>query len=136
MTAKCVVAALLFAGVLAAPARAADNFAGTWDINGRVTLICSFMQKDKVLTGTCKGPLNQGPISGSVDGKWVNWIWNAKTADGVRLIGEFSGQWDLKNAVTGQWTDDTGAVTQAPAGVVIVRASGRQPFIATREPAK
>jgi hypothetical protein len=136
MTGKCIVAALLFAGVLAAPAFAADNFSGTWDINGRVRLICSFTQKDKVLTGNCKGPLDQGPISGNVDGKSVNWIWAAQTADSVPHIGEFSGQWDLKNAITGQWTEDTGATAQAPAGAVVIRPSGRQTFIATWEPAK
>ena len=122
-------AAILTATLLlcAAPAYAADTLSGTWAVQTQVPVTCSFTQKDKVLTGTCQGPSNQGPITGSVDGKKVTWSWTV-SANGLSFTREFSGQWDLKNAVSGQMK-----FTGLPAG-----AQTPEPitFTATRQPAK
>ena len=123
-----ILSSLLIVGAFAAPAFAADTMAGTWAIASTgIAPVCTFTLKGKVLSGDCKGPVNQGAISGSVDGKNVKWTWNAKNPQYPMVI-EFTGQWDLKDAVSGKWQAKT-----LPPGA---QDPGAMDFTATRQAAK
>ena len=102
-----LVPALLFAGVLTAPAYAATDISGTWQLTiaGGNTPSCTLTQKGKALSGTCSAQMS-GDAAGSINGKTVKWTWTV-SMNGMNFIREFSGQWDLKNTISGNLTFKT-----------------------------
>ena len=103
--------------------------------------ICDLIQKGDALSGRCHAR-QDGAIVGSVSGKIVKWTWTTTSPrpgwpDSVR---EFSGQWDLKNAISGNITFKTGDQTPPSSSVAAIGASfaAQLPsdFIATRQAGK
>ncbi len=86
----------------------AVNITGTWaiiamtnggwatgvDSHGQSPKSCTFQQTGDQLSGTCKTVFGQGPLTGSVKGRKIEWRWLYK-AGGVRDEGNY----DFKVAV-------------------------------------
>src|SRR5690348_5369969 len=99
---KTLPLAILIVSALAAPATsaaAAPSLTGKWVTapsgDGGAIILCNFTQKDNALSGDCSVTSNAGqgpfgPVSGSVNGKNVSWIWPR----GERSV-VYAGQWDL-----------------------------------------
>ena len=102
---KSVYAALAFFAASAVPASAAPTIAGDWHFasGGGPSPLCTIALKGKALSGTCKGPVNQGTIAGTLTGKKVVFAWTA-TAPDVKKRFDFTGEWDGKDLITGKVT--------------------------------
>ena len=64
----CVV--LLTSGMAAA---LAADVSGTWSIRGPVTPVCTFIQSGNTLSGACRGPGAEVPLTGTIDGQSLRW---------------------------------------------------------------
>ena len=104
MKTRHIVPALLFAGLFATSAQAADSFAGEWVTHvgeAKRAYTCVITQKDKAISGNCNmtmgnGQVEAGPLTGTVNGKNVTWTVTMMSGE-MSQISEFTGQWDLKN---------------------------------------
>ena len=87
-----LVLALAFLSVGLCSALAAD-ISGTWTIAGPITPSCTFTQTGNSLSGACRGPGAEGPLSGSIDGQTVKWVFTRTNMSTGRAIApvEFSG---------------------------------------------
>ena len=65
--------ALAYLSVGICSAVAAD-VSGTWRITGPITPFCTFTQTGSNLSGACRGPGAEGPLTGSIDGQTVKWV--------------------------------------------------------------
>lgn len=96
---------LLFLCTLAAPAVAAD-LTGSWVItNGSNPVVqsCTFNQSGNSLSGACKGPGFEGPVTGAISGQVVKWRWVAASPNGISVTRDYSGGWDGADAITGKF---------------------------------
>ena len=111
MNSKAIIlaSAVMFAAI--APASAADSLAGDWrfssgaagSLTGGPSPLCTIALKGKAISGSCKGPVNQGTISGTLTGKKVVFSW-AATAPDVKKKFDWTGEWDGKDKITGKVT--------------------------------
>jgi hypothetical protein len=104
-------------GLYASAATIAD-VTGNWQVqleihaNGMAMAarpLCAFQQKGEDLSGTCKGPSSEGPITGTVKGQQVSFTW--KTARGEWT---FNGNLDgivITGSGTGPGSDVKGPFT-------------------------
>lgn len=152
MKTKRIIPALLFVSVLAMPAHAAPSLSGTWFIVAiGPTPTCTITQTGRTLSGICKSDRNQGPITGFVNDHNVQWTWireftNIDVATGklihtgVLTTFEYTGQWDLKNAITGNSVIKSSVAPKLQPGVpgfgVIAPPGLTRPFNAVRREAK
>jgi len=67
---------------------------------------CVFHQEGSRLTGACKGPKSEGPITGTVDGAHVAWDWQAKAfaEGGATGLVSFKGDIGADGVMRGSWT--------------------------------
>src|SRR5579863_4694454 len=89
---RLLVLALAFSSTGFCSALAAD-ISGTWTIAGPITPSCTFTQTGNSLSGACRGPGAEGPLSGSIDGQTVKWVFtrtNMATGRAIFPV-EFSG---------------------------------------------
>lgn len=90
----CVV--LLTSGMVAA---LAADVSGTWAIRGPVTPVCTFVQDGNNLSGACRGPGAEGPLTGTVDGQSLRWTFtrtNMASGRGIAPL-TFSASLDGQN---------------------------------------
>ena len=89
---RLLVLALAFSSTVAGSVSAAD-ISGTWMVSGPITPSCTFTQSGNSLSGACRGPGAEGPLSGSVDGETVKWVFTRTNMASGRAIPpvEFSG---------------------------------------------
>jgi hypothetical protein len=103
---KLLLASILFASAaLYAPAADAPSLAGNWTIHLRVMgneadQSCTFTQKDKELTGSCRGDRVSGAISGTVDGNKVKWQLKRQSGDESSPL-DYSGTISADEKITG-----------------------------------
>ena len=68
-------ALLSLLSVLSLPAAAlAAELSGTWHIQGPVAPNCTFVQNGNLLGGACRGTGAEGPLTGSIEGQSVHWV--------------------------------------------------------------
>src|SRR5689334_7291107 len=53
----------------------AADLTGTWAVTQPVTPTCTLTQTRAAITGSCKGPQAEGPVSGTITGKEVTFTW-------------------------------------------------------------
>jgi hypothetical protein len=94
---------------------AAANLAGRWQVQGslstgvgtvaQATPVCDFKQAERTLSGTCKGPHAEGPVTGTIAGKHVSWNWQAKasTPIGLSSTAWFQGDLGADGVIRGSW---------------------------------
>ena len=116
-------ACLLFCLVPAAYSVAAD-LSGRWQIDFHADShtsarpLCTFKQSENRISGDCKGPHSEGPVSGIVNGQTVELTWrtgnaaNRTPGDGQMQSGggvwTFRGTLGEDGAITGTGTAPTG----------------------------
>jgi len=117
--------ALLFGCLVSVMASApAADFSGKWQMEFRTNSstsarpLCTFEQIENHLSGVCKGPHSEGPVSGAVNGRAIEFTW--KTGQGgARSSGDgqmhasggvwtFSGTLGEDNTMSGSGTAPTG----------------------------
>ena len=64
----------------------AADISGTWKIAGPITPSCTFTQTGNSLSGACRGPGAEGPLSGSIDGQAVKWVFTRTNIGTGRAI--------------------------------------------------
>ena len=93
--------------VLVVPVWAAD-VTGNWKLNinlaGVPELVCTLVQKDERVAGTCKaagGGDGKGAElnDGRIDGDQMTWTWKVLTPDAITWTYAFAGTLDAKGAV-------------------------------------
>ena len=90
-------------------AGAAEDLTGNWVFStapGGPKPVCTITQKGQNISGKCKGPTNDGPVTGTVRGNKVALAWAGSTI-GVDKRFDFTGQLDAKaGTITGKvtWT--------------------------------
>jgi len=105
---RLLVLALAFSSTGFCSALAAD-ISGTWTIAGPITPSCTFTQTGNSLSGACRGPGAEGPLSGSIDGQTVKWVFTrtnmatGRAIDPVEFSGTLNGQ-----SLSGTMTRDGG----------------------------
>lgn len=119
----CLFGCLLFAGTSAF----AEDFSGKWQVefrtssNTRAMPLCIFEQKENRISGNCKGPHSEGPASGTVDGRSIEFTWRTgqgggNSGDGQMHSGggiwKFTGTLGQDNSITGSGTASTGETGQ------------------------
>jgi hypothetical protein len=67
--------------LLLAGAALAEDFSGKWQVEFRTSSntsarpLCTLEQKENRLSGACKGPHSEGPVSGTVNGRAIEFTW-------------------------------------------------------------
>src|ERR1700728_3662026 len=104
-----VLLALAFSSAGVCPTLAAD-ISGTWRVTGLITPSCTFTQTGNSLSGACRGPGAEGPLSGNIDGQTVKWVFTrtnmttGRTVAPVEFAGTLNGQ-----SISGTMTQNGGA---------------------------
>ena len=98
---------LAFAASAAALASAADNpsVGGKWQVHSSISgyendQVCTFVQKDDGLTGTCVSDQGTVEISGKIDGNKVAWSYKSEY-NGSPLTVKFEGAVDPQAGIKG-----------------------------------
>lgn len=103
----------------------ADDLSGKWQIefqtnsNTSARPLCTFEQKDNQISGNCKGPHSEGPASGTVDGRRIEFTWKTgqpgSRGEGNGQMQSGGGVWTFagtlgenNDVITGKGTAPTG----------------------------
>jgi hypothetical protein len=59
------------------------SLAGSWKVHTSISgnesdSVCTFTQKDSVLTGSCKSDQGEGPATGKIDGTKITWSYSSE----------------------------------------------------------
>jgi hypothetical protein len=84
MASRRLFLALAFSSVSLCSAWAAD-VSGTWTISGPVEPVCTITQSGSQLSGSCKGPKAEGPLTGTSEGQLVQFIFRRTGLRGGEL---------------------------------------------------
>jgi hypothetical protein len=117
--------ALLFGCLVSiAPSVLAADFSGKWQMEFHTNSstaarpLCTFEQKENHISGVCKGPHSEGPVSGAVNGSAIEFTWKTgqggggNSGDGQMHAG--GGVWTFRgtlaedNTISGSGTAPTG----------------------------
>ena len=97
----------LFVASAAIATAAADTptIEGTWSVHASVAgtdsdALCTFMQKDTILTGSCTDNAGTFDLNGKVDDKKVTWSYKTQY-NGSALVIEYDGTWDPAGKIAG-----------------------------------
>jgi hypothetical protein len=96
---------LLASAVVTAGAADSSSVTGNWNVHNSIAgnesdMACSFIQKDKELTGTCQADQGTVKISGTIDDKKVSWTYKSEH-DGSPITLTYGGTLDSSDKISG-----------------------------------
>ena len=103
---KSLLFPLLFASAaIAVSAADSPSLTGTWNIHNNIAgnesdMACNFTQKDKDLTGTCKGEQGSVNINGKIEDKKVSWVYKSEYNGGPITL-TYGGNLDSGDKISG-----------------------------------
>jgi len=102
---KAVLFSSLFALASLVSAGETPSISGQWQVHMSVAgtendAVCTFIQKDDALTGSCTSDQGKVEINGTVDGKKVAWSYKSEY-QGTPLTVKFDGTVDAAMKMTG-----------------------------------
>jgi hypothetical protein len=108
------VSLLIFTAV-SALAAGAPNLTGKWSIHNSVAgsesdAVCTFVQTDTKLSGSCKGTEKDLPLTGSIDGNKVTWKYDSEY-NGSPISLTYTGTVDDAGKIAGNVDVDPFSVT-------------------------
>jgi hypothetical protein len=102
---KILIAFLLVASAAVAVAADAPSVSGKWQIKASVAgteadALCTFTQKENILTGSCATDAGTFDTEGKVDDKKVTFSYKT-LYNGASLLVEYEGTWDPAGTMSG-----------------------------------
>ncbi len=99
---KALLLSLLLASSAATSLAADTILNGKWKIHNDFSgnesdVTCTFTQKDKDLSGSCKTDKGDAPLTGKVDGKTITFQYDSEY-EGTPLTAKYSGAFDSTGA--------------------------------------
>ena len=112
---KSFIATLFVFATMPVLAAGSSGVSGKWKVHNNIAgnesdQDCTFVQTDKVLTGSCKGDNSEVKITGTIDGKKITWKFDSEY-NGTPLTLTYTGTLDDSGDIQGDVQVDPMGVT-------------------------
>jgi hypothetical protein len=98
------------------------DVSGTWAIQGPIDPVCTLRQQGNAISGECRGPAAQGPVTGTAQGQAVRFVFSRTGRNGQTLPPvAFTGTQD------GETLTGTAAMPNGPGSVFTARRTAAAP---------